>query len=361
MYDTTPVLRSESAHGAVFDNVYAPIGRSSNSLAAMLLSTYPKLDFRDLTEEYPHLPGTSVARLFQQRGYRTAFATPSDLHWAGWDVFLHDRGFDAVSDYRNLSCPDMLSSWGVEDRCMVDALLPLLASNADRPFFFMGWTTQTHHPYEPSPGIPMLNLVKEPVRDEYDLGRYLNVLHETDRQMGRIFDALRRSGLDQNTIVLVTGDHGQAFGYPHDTYIQGRTVYEEDVNVPLMIWSPKLYRAPVRSTAVGSLIDLAPTIADVAGLPPAPAWQGRSLFGAARSERAYFYVAEDHFTLGVREGKWKYIFALREGVEELYDLDRDPTEQHNLAGAEPERCARLRQRLAAWAEANRRQYASVSQ
>ena len=217
-------------------------------------------------------------------------------------MFLRDRGFDAISDYRNLSCPEMLSSGGVEDRCMVDALLPLLEPNAGRPFFFMGWTTQTHHPYEPTPGVPLLDLVKEPVQDEYDLGRYLNVLHETDRQIGRIFDALRRSGLNQNTIVIVTGDHGQAFGYPHDTYIQGRTVYEEDVNVPLMIWSPKLYRTPVRSGAVGSLIDLAPTIADVAGLPPAPAWQGRSLFDSARSERAYLYVAEDHFTLGVREG-----------------------------------------------------------
>jgi arylsulfatase A-like enzyme len=67
-------------------------------------------------------------------------------------------------------------------------------------------------------------------------------------------------------------------------------------------------------------------------------------------------VAEDHFTLGVREDNWKYIFDLREGVDELYDLDADPNEQHNLARAQPERCARLRQRLAAWTEANRREY-----
>ena len=91
-------------------------------------------------------------------------------------------------------------------------------------------------------------------------------------------------------------------------------------------------------------------------MPPAPDWQGRSLFDTTRVPRAYFYVAEDHFTLGLREGNWKYIFALREGVEELYDLDRDPDEQHNLAKAEPERSARMRQRLAAWTEANRRQY-----
>jgi arylsulfatase A-like enzyme len=72
-------------------------------------------------------------------------------------------------------------------------------------------------------------------------------------------------------------------------------------------------------------------------------------------------VAEDHFMLGLREENWKYTFDLREGVEELYNLTSDPTEQRNLAAAEPERCARLRQRLAAWTDANRRQYDKMSQ
>jgi arylsulfatase A-like enzyme len=76
--------------------------------------------------------------------------------------------------------------------------------------------------------------------------------------------------------------------------------------------------------------------------------------------RAYFYVAEDSFTLGVREGSWKYIYDLRDGTEELYDLDRDPDEQHNLAAKQPGVCARLRQRLAAWTEANRRQYEKIA-
>ena len=66
VYDnTTPSLVAESAHGLVFDNFYAHIGRSSNSLAAILLSTYPKLDFRDITDEYPRLPGTSLATVFE--------------------------------------------------------------------------------------------------------------------------------------------------------------------------------------------------------------------------------------------------------------------------------------------------------
>jgi arylsulfatase A-like enzyme len=223
----------------------------------------------------------------------------------------------------------------------------------------MAWTQQTHHPYEPTPGVPLIDFVADSVTDAYDLNRYLNVLHETDGHLARLFDAVRRAGLEQDTLIVITGDHGQAFGDPHDSYMQGRTVYEEDVNVPLLIWYPRAYRTAARSTTIGSHVDLAPTIADLADVPAAPDWQGRSLLDPAHPPRAYFYVAEDHFTLALRDGDWKYIFDLREGAEELYDLSRDPIEQHNLAAKQRERSARLRQRLAAWTDANRRQYDKV--
>jgi arylsulfatase A-like enzyme len=356
-YDATPVLKAEASHALVVDKMYAHVGRSSNSLAAILLSVYPRLDFRDFTEEYPRVERTSLASVFRARAYRTVFLTPSDLSWAGWNAFLHTRGFDEVRDYQALRCSEEVSSWGVEDRCMVDALVDYVAREPGRPFFAMGWTQQTHHPYEPSPGVPLLDLFqnREPVPDAYDLERYLNVLHETDRQLARVFEAIRRAGIADDTIVVVVGDHGQAFGYPHDSYLQGRTAYEEDVHVPLLIWWPRRYRVEMHAPIVGGHVDLAPTIAELAGVPPAPDWKGRSLLDPAHPPRAYFYVAQDEFKLGVREGDWKYILDLRAGTDELYDLARDPDERVPLEGEE-QRAARLRQRLAAWAEANRRQY-----
>ena len=359
IYDTTPTLESESVRSYVFDSFYAHIGRSSNSLVAMLMSSFPKLDFRELTDQYPDFPGTSLADLFRTRGYLTRFVTPSDLNWAGWREFLSGHGFDHVWDYHHLACDELLSSWGVEDRCVVDAMVDFIAEAQSRPFFLMAWTTQTHNPYDVSPGVPQLNLLREPTPDDWELGRYLNILRETDRHLARVFDAVRRAGLESDTLIAVTGDHGQAFGYPHETYIQGRTIYEEDVNVPLMFWFPRAYRSAARSKTVGSHVDLAPTIAELIQFPPAPEWQGRSLFDVRYPHRAYFYVAEDQFRLGVREANWKYIYSLRDGREELYDLDRDPMEQRNLAAQQPDRCARLRQRLAAWAEANRRQYERI--
>jgi phosphoglycerol transferase MdoB-like AlkP superfamily enzyme len=360
LYDTTPNLKAESVRGLVFDNFYAHIGRSSNSLGAILLSTYPKLDFRDFTEEFPHPPGTSLATVFRARGYRTAFMMPSYLSWAGWGTFLDRSGFAELRDSTDFPCSPPVSSWGVEDRCLVDAMLQWLERDSDRPFFLVAWAHQMHHPYEPSPGVPLLDLLREPTPDDYDLGRYLNILHETDHQLERFFEAIRREGLENDTVIIVVGDHGQAFGYPHDNYMQGRSVYEEDVHVPMMIYAPRLYRSAADSQVIGSHVDLAPTIAALAGVPAAPDWQGRSLFETGRSPRVYVYVAEDHFTLGVREDNWKYILDLREGIDELYDLDRDPTEQHNLAKFEPERCARFRQRLAAWTDANRRQYERIA-
>src|SRR5206468_9714695 len=157
IYDTTPNLVSEASRALRVDSFYAHVGRSSNSLAALLLSVYPKLIFRDFTEEYPRVERTSLATVFHERGYRTAFMTPSDMSWAGWEAFLPARGFDEVRDQHALSCSPPISSWGVEDRCLAEGLIEFIQRDPARPFFAMGWTQQTHHPYEPSPEAPAVD------------------------------------------------------------------------------------------------------------------------------------------------------------------------------------------------------------
>lgn len=353
-YRATPNLLEEARHALVFANFYSPAGRSSDALAALLLSVQPRMSWRDVTGDFPQLPGASLAEVLKERGYRTGFLTSSDLGWAGWKGFLDDRGFDSVVQDDELGCGPRLSSWGVEDRCLVDGMLRWIPADPSRPFFLMGWTVQTHHPYEPTPGRPLVDFFgdKKPP-DDYDLGRYLNVLHETDRQIGRLFAALRRQHLDENTLVVIVGDHGEAFGEPHEQYGHGTALYEENVHVPMMLWSPRLFPKGGRSPIIGSHVDLNQTITDVLGIAPAGSWQGRSLFDPARRPRAYFFVANDDYQLGVREEGWKYILDATDGREQLYDLRVDPTERKNLAEDHPEVCRRLRQRLAARVEADR--------
>jgi lipoteichoic acid synthase len=360
-YRVTPTLTEEARHALVFNNFYSPAGRSSDALAAILLSVEPRMSWRDVTSDFPQLPGTSLAEVLHERGYRTGFLTSSDLGWANWKGFLGDRGFDSIVQGSDLACGPPLSSWGVEDRCLVDRMISWMKDEPAKPFLMMAWTVQTHHPYEPTPGRPQIDVFgdKHPT-DEYDLGRYLNALHETDRQLGRLFLALRERGLDDETLVVLVGDHGEAFGDPHEAYGHGTALYEENVHVPMLLWSPRLFPNGGRSPVIGSHLDLNQTIADVLGIAPAGSWQGRSLFDPARRPRAYFFVANDDYQMGVREEGWKYIYNVTTGGEELYNLRTDREERENRATAEPKICKRLRQRLAARAEADRRFFSPLA-
>lgn len=359
-YKTTPVLDAESNHALVFDNFYSHVGMSANSMAAITLSIFPYMTWREYTVEYPSFPGTTLADVLKTRGYRTAFMHSGDLAYAGGGGFLRNRGFDDIIDAADLGC-GARTSWGCEDRFLVDGLLRWIDLDCQTPFFAMAWTSQSHHPYEPSPERPFVDFFEGgPLPpDDYDLGRYMNTLVEVDRQVGRIFDGLRERDMADDTLVVVTGDHGEAFGDPHPTWGHGARVYEENVHVPFLLWNPRLYPKRMRSAVVGSHVDVNPTIADVLGLPPSPSWHGRSLFDRLRPPRAYFYAANDDYLLGVREGDWKYIYNATEGRDELYNLKADPAEGRNSARQEAQRVRRLRQRLAAWKHDVGRQLADV--
>jgi arylsulfatase A-like enzyme len=347
-YDTTPSLVRESARGLAFDAFYCHIGMTANSVAALTLSIYPYMTWREYTVEYPTLPGESLAEVARRQGLRTAFLHTGDLDYVNQRQFLSNRGFDVLRDLEDLGAP-WISSWGGDDRDLVDATLAYVDEAPDRPFFALAWNQASHHPYEPRPGEPLVDFFAggEPPPDDYDLGRYLNTIRQADREIGRLFDGLRERGLAEDTLVVVTGDHGEAFGAPHPTWGHGFRLYQEGIRIPLLLWSPRLF-AGGRSPVVGGHVDVNPTVADLMGWPASPTWQGRSLFDPARPPRTYFYAANDDYLLGLREGRWKYIYNATRGGEELYDLERDPEEQYDRASEEKERCRAFRQRLAAW-------------
>ncbi len=350
-YRTTPSLVAESRHLLAFDNFYGHVGLTANALAAISLSIFPYMTWREYTVEYPRLPGRTLAQLFRARGHRTAFVHSGDLDYVNQRGFLGGRGFEAIWDYRDLGEGQTISSWGTEDRHLVDGLFRFVDQDRTRPFYVMAWTIQSHHPYDPSPDRPVVDFFgKDLPPDDYDLGRYLNTLLEVDRQLGRLFAGLRERKLADDTLVVITGDHGEAFGSPHETWGHGSRLYDEGIKVPLLVWSPRLIKKGRHLPTIGSHVDLNATVADLAGLPGDPSWHGRSMFAPGRPPRAYFYAANDDYLLGVREDQFKYVYNLTAGKEELFDLSKDPDEQVNVAADHPLKCQRLRQRVAAWRE-----------
>ncbi len=350
-YDTTPVLDSERGHCLVFDNFYAHVGQTALSLVALTTSRYP--NFR-----YAHSPmadraatdDNDIGRVLKGNSYRTGFFSSSSLAFQLQRQFLTTQGFDQVGDPDNFGAPKLFS-WGVSDSCMMDHLIDWIRQEPGKPFYAVAWTIQTHAPYAPTPGKPVIDFLDpQGSQERASLNRYLNAEREADFQIGRLFAALREAHLDQNTVVMITGDHGEAFGDLHDSHFHGLNLFEEDIHVPLIMWSPALFSGESHSETVGGHIDIGPTALDLMGLNIPAAVQGRSLFDPSRQPRVYFFQNKSYLLFGLRSENWKYIYNSVTGKEQMFDLEHDPHEQANVAGQNPNLAHEFRQRIAAWVQ-----------
>ncbi len=340
--DHAPTLTAEAKNALVFENIYAHASFTYASFRPLNFSVYPGLPWHyALLEDGRPLPETLAARMKKKRGARTAYITSGDLFWGEQHWLLErENNFDFLLGAPDLGCP-LLSSWGTEDRCAIDRLVTFVEQSAGQPFFAVCWTDQTHDPY-------LLGGASSAAAPASDLERYLAVLRNTDAELARVFATLRERGLADDTLVIVTGDHGEAFGDTHGQRGHAWSVFEEEVHVPLLIWNPRLFPEGGRVATIGGHVDVNPTLTDLLGLEPAQEWQGHSLFDPARPPRAYFMAIAGGSLFGVREGDWKYFYEVKSGRESLFNLARDPKELRDVSGQEKERAAGLRQRVAAW-------------
>jgi len=161
-----------------------------------------------------------------------------------------------------------------------------------------------------------------------------------DSEVGRILETLRETGLDDNTIVMFTSDHGDMLG-AHGLATKGiGTAYEEVYNIPLIVRAPGMGHSGEDGRTLTSLVDLGPTILDFCGAPALPEAQGKSLRpvleGVAdpadwQDAYAEFFGQRLVYTQRlVWHGDWKFVFSPG-GVDELYNLAEDPCERVNLA------------------------------
>jgi len=356
-HPTTPHLDALAATGIRFAHHYAPMPSSSRSLFSLLTGLYPRVAFRAETRQFPDLEVDTLTSLLHDAGWRTALFYSADLRFESADRFLADRGIETIRDVRDIPCeqPVIATRWrfldSVEDRCTVDAAIDWLDDVAGSPFFLMLWTNEAHHPYHDRgnaiPFAPRWSL----------FNRYLNAVRATDAAIGRVIDHLDAIGERDRTLIVVVGDHGQAFG-EHGLFGHNQSIYEEEIRVPLILANPQLFSGTIDRT-LGGIVDLAPTILDVLGKRPPAAWQGRSLFATDRAPRTYFAAGHRDMLTGFREGKRKVHYNATRDVLEIFDLEADPGERVPLEADEAERRLAL-QRLAAWVQYQEDLYARLA-
>ena len=178
--------------------------------------------------------------------------------------------------------------------------------------------------------------------DEEIRGR-IEMLLGVDDSLGRILSLLERKGVLDDTVVVLTSDHGYFYG-EHGLNEERRLAYEEAIRIPLLVRYPRVVPANSTPDRMALSIDLAPTFLELAGLQPGAAIQGRSLVPVLRNEaaewRSSFLI--EYFTdtvfprirnmgyVAVRTSRHKYIrYRELQQMDELYDLERDPYEESN--------------------------------
>jgi choline-sulfatase len=166
---------------------------------------------------------------------------------------------------------------------------------------------------------------------------YHRLTEDVDRQIGTILDALRETGLDKNTIIVFTSDHGDMDG--SHRMVHKTQFYEEAARVPFIVAGPGIARGINRQYLVSSSVDLIPTFCDFAGMEIPEGVHGRSIKpltqGKAPVDWRDFIISETDLGRMVRSGRYKYCqFMGGEPREMLIDMEKDPGEMKNLSGME---------------------------
>ncbi|MDP2620684.1 MAG: sulfatase [Hyphomicrobiales bacterium] len=335
-YGVTPNLDALSTNSVTFDSAYSYVPNSILALYSMFTSAQPPVSYR-LVEQSNKV---GLHAFLKQNGFDTALIYGSDLKYYDVDKWAARQNFDTIKDAKSISCannPVALGDepflTGIEDECTFEELYDWVRIERDKRFFATIWTSETHYPYYAESPADLARSENLPDWVREHKNRYLAALRRTDRLIGRLIGFLHRSGLDQDTALVIVGDHGQAFSQ-HRNFGHGADIYEESIGIPLLVSFPKTLPA-ARIRRLAGQIDIAPTIANLLGLSPPDSWEGKNLL-AGSSERVFFFSSWKGYKVGFRQGDRKYILDAASGLISIYDLRSDPEEKKDLGPDLPE-------------------------
>ncbi|MCU0847386.1 MAG: sulfatase-like hydrolase/transferase [Spirochaetes bacterium] len=337
----TPTWHRLSGNSLFMENHYANYPLSANAMFSILASSYEMNGKDPVIQAHPEIVIQTLPVTLKQNGYRTCLIHTGGLGYAGQNRFLRNRGFDEILEYRHLkdSPPyNIQVGWGLDERSMTRPGINFMKRDKNNPFFIIFQPVNPHHPYAiPDKSFKITGDVPEGADFKTrSWMNYLNSLHYADHCLADLVDSLEREGLMENTLLFLVADHGEAFYQHRRNYNHPLYLYEENVHVPFLIYNRNLFDRRVDFKGITRHIDLMPTILDAIGIKRPATAEGVSILSTGREQMAILHTSWREEILGVRDGRWKYIYNMTAGVQELYDLDSDPDEKTDLSGKKAE-------------------------
>jgi arylsulfatase A-like enzyme len=382
----TPNLDALAREGILFRNTFANTPVCCPARAVLLTGRYAHANGMVANDLRFRESEVTIAELLREQGYRTGFIgkwhldggprlpgfVPPGPRRQGFDFWAANECSHAHFDtqyFRDGSTPIAVKKFEAE--AWTDLAIEFLRETGERPFFLVVSMGPPHDPYgapekfqkqyDPASMTMRPNWVEgTPGGGRKEIAGYAAAVSAVDEQVGRIRDALRDLGRAEDTVLLVTSDHGDMLGS------QGRrlkrTPWEESIGVPGIVRYPRGGPGGRVVDALLTHVDVAPTFLALAGLPAPASMQGTDLSGILRGgadrgpDSAFLQIFVPYLSDDVKEG-WRgvrtarYLYARSETEPWLlYDLKADPYEQKNLA-ADPAAAAlraEMEGTLAAW-------------
>ena len=339
----TPNIDALAADGIRFDRAFTAVPVTLPSHTAIMTGTYPMLsgmhDFsgNKLSPEQP-----TLATVLKRAGYTTGAVIGAAVLDSRFGL---NQGFDFYYDHFDFSRLDEKNLDEMErpGNVVVDLTLDWLAKNWQKRFFLWMHLYDPHAPYNPP----------EPYSREYDKRPYDGEIAFDDEQLGRILTYLKEKKLYENSVIVLSGDHGESLG-EHGEKTHGFFIYNATMHVPLILHVPGKFAGRTVNDPV-SLVDVMPTILRAVGMEVPPQVQGSDLLpqlqakgaGRDRDLSGETFLPRLHFDWselrGTENTKYHFIDAPK---PELYDLAKDPGETHNLFSEKKAVAEEMRAKLA---------------
>jgi len=321
----TPTFDSKIDDGLYVERFYGNSIQTARGQLAALCSVPPGI-WRKVATHRPELRLHCLPRLLEQLGYGTWFfqggrslSFDNSTSFLARLGFAHARGFEPSVD------DDGGNTWGVSDRSLFErsfAELDAARACESEPCFVTLATISHHFPFDRT--ARRLHPEPQNRREHFE-----NSLHEADRQLATFFAAIARRPHLHDAVVVITADHGFPAG-EHGNFFNERGFFEESFRVPLLVLAPGRI-APQRIPGPFRQLDLAPTLLELIEADVDHHLTGVSMLAHRASPNAIPLIQPyDGTHLGAIRHPLKYVRSQRVPGEYLFDLSRDPFEQHNI-------------------------------